>query len=128
MTDLPSSIEKIASEITAKHAVEVDGGAFPTNTIDSLRDAGLLGFTTAKEFGGLGQGLRGAAGIVERLARECASSAMVMCMHYSGVAVLEQYGSDEIRRSVANGQHLSTLAFSESGSRSHFWAPLGTDR
>jgi alkylation response protein AidB-like acyl-CoA dehydrogenase len=128
MTDLPSSLEKIASEITAKHAVEVDEGAFPTNTIDSLRDAGLLGFTTAKEFGGLGQGLRGAAGIVERLARECASSAMVMCMHYSGVAVLEQYGSDEIRRSVANGQHLSTLAFSESGSRSHFWAPLGTAR
>src|SRR6266853_303533 len=27
---------------------------------------------------------------------------------------------------VAAGRHLSTLAFSESGSRSHFWAPLGT--
>ena len=27
---------------------------------------------------------------------------------------------------IAAGRHLSTLAFSESGSRSHFWAPLST--
>ena len=27
---------------------------------------------------------------------------------------------------IAAGRHLTTLAFSESGSRSHFWAPLGT--
>ena len=26
------------------------------------------------------------------------------------------------------GQHLSTLAFSEAGSRSHFWAPTSTAR
>jgi alkylation response protein AidB-like acyl-CoA dehydrogenase len=40
--------------------------------------------------------------------------------------VLEQHGSDEVRRAIASGTHLSTLAFSETGSRSHFWAPLGT--
>ena len=31
-----------------------------------------------------------------------------------------------MRREVAAGRHLSTLAFSEAGSRSHFWAPLST--
>ena len=31
-----------------------------------------------------------------------------------------------MRRAIAAGEHLSTLAFSESGSRSHFWAPLST--
>ena len=31
-----------------------------------------------------------------------------------------------VRRAIAAGEHLSTLAFSESGSRSHFWAPLST--
>jgi len=126
MTNYFSQLETIATQITAKHAVDVDRGAFPTQTVDSLRQAGLLGLISAKEVGGMGKGLRAAAGVIERLARECASSAMVMCMHYSGVAVLEQHGSEEVRRSVARGQHLSTLAFSESGSRSHFWAPVGT--
>src|SRR6185369_11054071 len=31
-------------------------------------------------------------------------------------------------RAAASGEHLSTLAFSEAGSRSHFWAPIGTAR
>jgi alkylation response protein AidB-like acyl-CoA dehydrogenase len=31
-----------------------------------------------------------------------------------------------VRRDVAKGRHLSTLAFSEAGSRSHFWAPTST--
>jgi len=31
---------------------------------------------------------------------------------------------DEILREIAAGRHLSTLAFSERGSRSHFWAPV----
>jgi hypothetical protein len=32
----------------------------------------------------------------------------------------------ETRKALAAGKHLTTLAFSELGSRSHFWAPLGT--
>ena len=47
-------------------------------------------------------------------------------MHYSAVAVIEAHGPDDVRRAIAAGEHLSTLAFSETGSRSHFWAPLGT--
>lgn len=51
---------------------------------------------------------------------------MIVLMHYAAVQVLEPHARREIRQAVAEGQHLSTLAFSESGSRSHFWAPLGT--
>jgi len=126
MTDYLSELETIATQVTANHAVEVDRGAFPIQTVDGLRQFGLLGLISGKEVGGMGKGLRAAADVIERLARECASSAMVMCMHYCGVAVLEQHGNEEVRRAVATGQHLSTLAFSESGSRSHFWAPVGT--
>jgi len=49
-------------------------------------------------------------------------------MHYSATAVLEQHGPDPTRRAVASGGHITTLAFSEVGSRSHFWAPMGTAR
>jgi alkylation response protein AidB-like acyl-CoA dehydrogenase len=47
-------------------------------------------------------------------------------MHYYGAAVLEAYGTSQVRREAASGSHLSTLAFSETGSRSHFWAPMST--
>jgi alkylation response protein AidB-like acyl-CoA dehydrogenase len=40
--------------------------------------------------------------------------------------VLEAYGDAQVRREAATGTHLSTLAFSEAGSRSHFWAPTST--
>jgi alkylation response protein AidB-like acyl-CoA dehydrogenase len=51
---------------------------------------------------------------------------MVVCMHYCGTAVLEAYGPRDVRSAAATGAHLSTLAFSEAGSRSHFWAPVST--
>ena len=78
------------------------------------------------EVGGLGQGQRAAALVIERLARECASTAMVVCMHYAAAAVIEAHGPRAVRQAIGAGQHLSTLAFSEAGSRSHFWAPLST--
>ena len=51
---------------------------------------------------------------------------MVTCMRYCATAVIEQFGPDDLRRAIAGGTHLSTLAFSETGSRSHFWAPMST--
>ena len=127
MSDYLERIEAIATSVVAEHAAAVDaGGLFPQATVDAVRDAGLLGLVSATEVGGLGMGPRAAAHVVERLARECASSAMVICMHYAGTAVIEAHGDDATRRAVAEGRHLSTLAFSETGSRSHFWAPVST--
>ncbi len=126
MTDYTQIIDDIANQVCAIHANDVDQGEFPIETVNALRRSGLLGLISSQDVGGMGQGVRAAAMVVERLARECASSAMVTCMHYSGVAVIEQYGADQLRREVAAGRHLSTLAFSETGSRSHFWAPLGS--
>ena len=126
MDDFYSTLDRIASEVTAPDAGNVDAGKFPLQTVDALREAGFLGLLTSAEFGGMGQGVRAASTVVERLGRECGSSAMVMCMHYCGASVIEAYGSDAVRREVGEGRHLSTLAFSESGSRSHFWAPIGT--
>jgi len=81
---------------------------------------------SSTDVGGLGLGLRGAETIVRRVAEECGSTAMVLCMHYCGVAVLEAYAPSDVRAAPAAGSHLSTLAFSEAGSRSHFWAPQST--
>jgi alkylation response protein AidB-like acyl-CoA dehydrogenase len=122
-------LEQICIEIVAPAAPSVDReGAFPYKSVEALKTAGLLGAMSAPEVGGLGIGVPGAAAIVGRVAQDCASTAMVLCMHYCGTAVLEAHGSEEVRRAAASGEHLSTLAFSETGSRSHFWAPVGTAR
>ena len=126
MTDFTQELERVAA-VATKHAANVDEDArFPQETVDTFLQSGLGGLVSASEFGGKGGTLRDAATVIERLARECGSSAMILAMHYSGVFVIEQYGDEATRRDVANGKHLSTLAFSEAGSRSHFWAPLST--
>lgn len=126
--ELEPAIEQVA-QAAREYAVRTDAEAsFPTATVEAAREAGLLGLISDPSVGGHGGGVREAATVVERVARECGSSAMVLTMHYSGTSVIEAHGDDATRRAVAEGRHLSTLAFSESGSRSHFWAPLGTAR
>ena len=122
-----STLERVCTEMIAPGAATVDrAGAFPAESIRELAAAGLLGALSSAESGGLNLGLPGAARIVRRVAEDCGSTAMVLAMHYCGVAVLEAHGPKEIRTAAASGAHLSTLAFSESGSRSHFWAPVST--
>jgi alkylation response protein AidB-like acyl-CoA dehydrogenase len=120
-------LDRVIGDVIAPTAAEIDQtGTFPRRAIEALGAAGLLGLISAPDVGGLGQGHRAAAQVVERIARECASTAMVVCMHYSGAAVIEAHGPREVRTAIAAGRHLTTLAFSELGSRSHFWAPLST--
>lgn len=121
-----SALEKVVA-VAAEHAVSVDRDErFPTEVVEAMRASGLLGLLSAESVGGKGLSLRAAVDVVERLARVCGSSAMVVCMHYCGTAVIEKYGDAATRRDVAEGRHLSTLAFSEAGSRSMFWAPVST--
>jgi len=125
--DALENVDRIAADVVAKNADEVDRQAkFPRLAVDALAQAGLLGLLSSKEVGGLGLGMRSAALTVERLAHECASTAMVVCMHYAGTAVLEKFGAIGVRKEIAAGKHLTTLAFSEVGSRSQFWAPVSS--
>jgi len=41
---------------------------------------------------------------------------MIWIMHNCAAAVIDKYGTPELRRSVAEGGMLATLAFSEAGS------------
>jgi alkylation response protein AidB-like acyl-CoA dehydrogenase len=125
--DFDELLERVVSDVIRKEAPSVDrNGGFPRKSIRALADAGLLVVVSAPEVGGRGLGFRGGAGVVERVAQECGSTAMVVCMHFAGCAVLEALAPVEVRRAAASGRHLSTLALSEDGSRSHFWAPVGS--
>jgi alkylation response protein AidB-like acyl-CoA dehydrogenase len=125
--ELSDKLETLAAGVVAEHAVAVDkDGRFPREAVDAIAKSGLFGVVSGHDVGGHGLGIRAAATVVERLARECASTAMVVCMHYAGASVLEKHGPDAVKKDIAAGKHLSTLAFSEAGSRSQFWAPTST--
>jgi isovaleryl-CoA dehydrogenase len=121
------ALQRVIEEVVAPGAGEVDATAgFPRKQLEALADAGLLGLTVPAESGGAGAGLREAAYVVRELGAVCGSTAMVVTMHYAATAALAAGGPRDPLADIAAGRHLSTLAFSESGSRSHFWAPLGT--
>lgn len=117
----------VASEV-ARQADAVDRrGLFPERTIAALGRTGLLGLLCSAQVGGMGRGAREASFVVERLARECGTTAMILSMHYAGAAVIELLGSSQVRRDVAAGRHLSTLALAEDGGRPlTFWQPAST--
>jgi alkylation response protein AidB-like acyl-CoA dehydrogenase len=126
--------ERIVAEATAiavrdigPDAARVDReGAFPERAIGALGKAGLLGLTVPRSLGGREQGIRTTAAVLDVVAQHCSSTAMVYLMHLCGVACYLSVPdkSDAELRAAAQGTHLSTLAFSETGSRSHFWAPV----
>jgi len=121
------ALARVIDDVVAPEAAAVDlDGTYPQASIDALAGVGLLGLTTSAELGGGGQGMRQAAEVIQGLAGTCGSTAMIVLMHYTANAAIEGHASEAVRKAVASGQHLSTLAFSEAGSRSHFWATQST--
>ena len=120
----------IASRVLAPSAAQNDkAGQFSTQAVASLGDSGLLGLMLPADVGGSGLGPRTFAAVIATLAEADASVAMVYLMHVLGATVMSaaRPGANQavtpILHEISVGRHLSTLAFSEAGSRSHFWAP-----
>ena len=120
---------KLSQEVLAARADQVDRERrFPRDNIEALGRAGMLGLMVPREYGGAGSGIPEMSRALEQMARACPSTAMVMLMHYAGVAVVAAKGSTRMKENVlpavSRGEHLSTLAFSEAGSGGHFYMPV----
>jgi alkylation response protein AidB-like acyl-CoA dehydrogenase len=117
----------VADRELAPRAADVDRqAAFPKDSIAALGANGLLGLNVPKKHGGLEQGPRTAVAVIDALAQRCPSTAMVYLMHLCGIACCAAAPDKTapLLQAAAAGRHLSTLAFSEKGSRGHFWAPV----
>jgi alkylation response protein AidB-like acyl-CoA dehydrogenase len=122
---------EIASRVLAPSAGQNDkAGRFSTEAVESLGESGLLALMLPVDVGGLGFGPRTFAAVIATLAEADASVAMVYLMHIVGAATISAARPSAaqalapILQEIGAGRHLSTLAFSEAGSRSHFWAPI----
>jgi len=126
-----SKAQEIAGSVLAPNAGQNDrAGRFSTEAVEALGRSGLLGLMLPADIGGSGLGPRTFAAVVAMLAEADASAAMVYLMHILGGATIAAARPDAaqavatILQEICAGRHLSTLAFSEAGSRSHFWAPI----
>lgn len=126
-----SKAQDIAGRVLAPNAAQNDkSGKFSTEAVESLGHSGLLGLMLPPDVGGCGLGPRTFAAVVTTLAEADASAAMVYIMHVLGSAAISAVLADAdsavaaTLKEISAGHHLTTLAFSESGSRSHFWAPM----
>jgi alkylation response protein AidB-like acyl-CoA dehydrogenase len=127
LSDSRDALQRVIDGVVIPNADAVDrDGVFPRPGVQALSRAGILGLVSSTDVGGGGAGIRDGAQVIEQLAGACGSTAMVVLMHYAAAAILEAHGPKEVRQAIATGEHLTTLAFSEAGSRSHFWAPGGT--
>jgi alkylation response protein AidB-like acyl-CoA dehydrogenase len=123
------SARALAAGVVSENAAAVDeAGQFPKASLDALAGAGLLGLCVPAEVGGSGETMRTFAAVVEELATACPSTAMIYVMHVTAAQAIASSAAlaerDAILREIAAGRHLTTLAFSETGSRSQFWAPV----
>jgi alkylation response protein AidB-like acyl-CoA dehydrogenase len=128
-----SSAKEIADRVLAPAARQSDKeGRFSSEAVATLGRAGLLGLMLPEEVGGSALGPRSFAAVVATLAEADASVAMVYLMHVCAAATIATARPGAAvapaLKEIAAGQHLSTLAFSEAGSRSHFWAPVSRAR
>ncbi len=124
-----SNAKEIADRILAPAATQNDKEArFSSEAIAALGPAGLLGIMLPTEVGGSALGPRTLAAVIATLAEADASAAMVYLMHMCATAIIAaaRPGATvaQTLKDISAGEHLSTLAFSEAGSRSHFWAPV----
>jgi alkylation response protein AidB-like acyl-CoA dehydrogenase len=124
---IPVVDDGLWNEIAA-HSDSVDREArFPAEAVEGLAGRGLLGLGVPPELDGPGGGPVEIVTAIERVASACSSTAMVYVMHLIAAQTLlagavENGANQDVLRQIGGDRHLTTLAFSERATRSHFWA------
>jgi acyl-CoA dehydrogenase len=116
-----SEVERIAREVAAPNAAEVDREArFPVEAIDALKEIGGLSALIPEVLGGRGIPFGEVAAACFELGQSCGAAAMVFAMHQIQVSCIVRHLEDapwfeEYLRRVAAEQRLIASATSEVG-------------
>jgi acyl-CoA dehydrogenase len=119
--ELIARTRRIASEVAAKYAADVDAKArFPTETFAAIREARLLSALVPVELGGSGASMRDLVEMCMILGQSCGSSAMILAMHHIQVACVARHARttpffESYLREIAERQILMASITSEVG-------------
>ncbi|MCX8999621.1 acyl-CoA/acyl-ACP dehydrogenase [Rhizobiaceae bacterium BDR2-2] len=120
----PASLrERIArvAAVAAQHAADVDAQArFPAETMQALKDEGLLGIQVPAELGGEEAPIAEIAELCSILGQNCGSSAMIFAMHHIKLSSLVEHGMNaawhrDFMRRIVHEQLLLGSATTEGG-------------
>jgi len=121
-TALLDGVRRIADEVAAVHADEVDKEArFPAETIEALRAEGALSALVPQGLGGLEASLEAVARSCFELGRRCGAAGMVFAMHQIQVACMVDHRGegaawfDDFLRELVTKQRLVASITSEVG-------------
>lgn len=94
---------EIAETVIAPNARTVDATeSYPWDNVHVLRDAGLMGYTIPKEYGGSGGSFRDAAIIVEEMSRACSVTGRIAVESNMGaISAIMTYGTEAQKRLAA---------------------------
>ncbi|HEY1231245.1 MAG TPA: acyl-CoA dehydrogenase family protein, partial [Ramlibacter sp.] len=115
------AVRKVASGVAAAQAPDVDAKArFPIETLAALREDRVLSAAVPRELGGPGCTMEQLSQLCSTLAQSCASSAMVLAMHYIQLACIARHGMEsaffrEYLVDIVRRQHLLASMTSENG-------------
>jgi isovaleryl-CoA dehydrogenase len=126
--ELKSKVATIVERDIAPLAEQVDREClWPVHSMKALAGAGILGLQVPEHLGGHGHGLLGLTMLTEMIGKACPSSALCFGMHCVGSAVISAkataYQQEHYLRAIAAGNHITSLALSETGSGAHFYLP-----
>lgn len=128
MKDFYEKTIEFAKNNVAPYTKDVDSnGIFPVNSFEAIKKSDLLGLVVPTEFGGLGKGLVEHTQTVLALAQHCATTGLCYMMHNVATMCIVLYGNDELKKlylpKITKGEVLFALAFSETGTGTHFYQP-----
>ncbi|TXJ38095.1 acyl-CoA dehydrogenase family protein [Brachyspira aalborgi] len=132
MTKTFEDAMKFAEQHVKPYTEEVDrDGRFPKEAYNELRKQGYMGVIVPKEYGGMGGGAKEHAEVVHALSNYCTTTGLCYMMHNAGTKCLIDYGTEEQKKEflpkIAKGEVAIALAYSESGSGTHFGSPDMTE-
>lgn len=112
------------ARVLAEFAGDVDEKArFPVESMQAIRESGLMGLLVPREYGGLGGDLDDLAETAVTLAGGCLSTAMIWAMHCQQVDTLVRFGSASLHERllprIAAGTVYVASVTSEKGKGGH---------
>jgi len=101
--ELQSQARHLAQTVVAERAAEIDRTeAYPFDIVDAMREAGFLGMTIPKAYGGRGLTFFDAVLVIEQIAQACGTSARIVVETNMGaLSAVMAYGSESQKKRVA---------------------------